>query len=169
MQYSYDQTSCLKLLDVFCNELLSLLDLLPDFLLDRSGMWADSKVVLDHLPRNTGDIRWLPGKHIDIHSQEGNEGASLFVIKGGADGEGTINASQPCRDHLHLGCSNLGSLAVGTLRHIVNGCRALGGGMLPGLLAGGPTIPLLSFAFLCGNCCFPLPLQLHPNTSCPHR
>jgi hypothetical protein len=35
----------------------------------------------------------LPGKHIDIRPQEGNERAFLFVIKGGADSEGTINAS----------------------------------------------------------------------------
>ena len=84
-------------------------------------MWADSKVVLDYLPGNTGDIRWLPGKHIDSRPQEGNERAFLFVIKGGADSESTINASQPYRDLLHLGCSNLGSLAVGTLRHVING------------------------------------------------
>ena len=45
-------------------------------------MWADSKLVLDYLPVNTGDIRWLPGKHIDIRPQEGNERAFLFVIKG---------------------------------------------------------------------------------------
>ena len=65
-------------------------------------MWADSKVVLDYLPGNTGDIRWLLGKHIDIRPQEGNERAFLFVIKGGADGEGTIITSQPCWDLLHL-------------------------------------------------------------------
>ena len=127
MQYSSDQTSCLQFLDFLGNELLPFQGLLPDFLLDRSGMWADSKVVLDYLPGNTGDIRWLPGKHIDIRLQEGNERDFLVVIKGGADSESTINASQPCRDLLHLGCSNLGSLAVGTLRHVVNRCRALGG------------------------------------------
>ena len=103
MQHSSDQTSCLKFLDLFCNELLPLQGLLLDFLLYRSGVWADNKVVLDYLPGNTGDIRWLPGKHIDIRPQEGNERAFLFVIKGGADSESTINASQPCRDLLHLG------------------------------------------------------------------
>ena len=113
--------SCLKFLDLFCNELLPLQNLLPDLLLDGSGMWADNKVVLDYLPGNTGDIRWFPSKHIDIRPREGNERGFLFVIKGGADGESTVNASQPCRDLLHLGCSNLGSLAVGTLRHVVKG------------------------------------------------
>ena len=50
-------------------------------------MWADNKVVLNYLLGNTGDIRWLPSKHIDIRPQEGNERAFLFVINGGADGE----------------------------------------------------------------------------------
>ena len=84
-------------------------------------MWANNKVVLDYLPGNIGDIRWWPGKHIDIRPQEGNEHVFLFVIEGGADSESTINASQPCW-YLFL----------------VNGCRALGEGTLPGLLAGGP-------------------------------
>src|SRR5215216_5931823 len=131
MQYSSDQTSCLQFLDLFGNELLPLQGLLPDFLLDRSGMWADNKVVPDHLPGNTGDIRWLLGKHIDIRPQEGNDRPFLFVIEGGADGESSINASQPCRDLFHLGCSNLGSLAVGTLQHVVNGCCALEGARFP--------------------------------------
>src|SRR5215216_5008808 len=120
MQYSSDQTSCLQFLDLFSNELLSLQGLLPDFLLDRSGMWADNKVVLDYLPRNTRDIRWLPGKHIDIRPQEGNEHAFLFVIEGGIDSEGTISASQPCRDLFHSRCSSLGSLAIGSLRHVID-------------------------------------------------
>ena len=82
-------------------------------------MWVDSKVVLDYLPGNTGVIRWFPGKHINIRPQEGNERAFLFVNKGGADGESTINDSQPCRDLFHLRSNNLGSLAVKTLWHVV--------------------------------------------------
>jgi hypothetical protein len=66
MQHSSDQTSCLKFLDLLGNKLLPLQSLLPDPLLDGPSMRADSKVVLDYLPGNTRDIRWLPGKHIDI-------------------------------------------------------------------------------------------------------
>ena len=76
--------------------MLPLQGLLLNFLLDRSGVWADNKVVLDYLPGNTGDIRWLLGKHIDIRVQEGNERAFLFVMEGGTDSEGTINASLSC-------------------------------------------------------------------------
>src|SRR4051812_34368319 len=103
MQYSFDQTSCLYFLDFLGNELLALQGLLSDFLLDGSSIWVDSKVLLDYLPGNTGDIRWFPCKHIDIRPQKGNERAFLFVIKGGADSGSTINVSQPCRDLLHLG------------------------------------------------------------------
>ena len=86
MQYSSDQTSYFKFLDFFGNELRPLQDLLHDLLLDGPGVRADNKVVLDYLPGNARDVRWLPGKHIDIRSQEGNECAFLFVIKGGVDG-----------------------------------------------------------------------------------
>src|SRR3990170_116984 len=151
MQDSFDQTSCLKFLDLFCNELLSLQGLLSDLLLDGSGMWADSKVVLDYLPGNTGDIRWLPGKHIDIRPQEGNEHAFLFVIEGGTDSKHTISASQPCRDLLHSRCSSFGSLAIGTLRQVINRCSALQRGTLPGFLAGVLASFLLFLAFLGGS------------------
>jgi hypothetical protein len=66
MQYSSDQTSSFKFLDLIGNELLPLQGLLLDLLLDRPGMRADCKVVLDYLPGNTEDVRWLPSKHIDI-------------------------------------------------------------------------------------------------------
>ena len=67
MQYSFDQTSHLKFLDLLGNVLLPLQSLLPDLLLNGLGMWADNKVVLDYLPGNTGDVKWLPSKHIGIH------------------------------------------------------------------------------------------------------
>ena len=57
MQHSSYQTSSFNLLDLFGNEFLPLQGLLPDLLLDGSGMRADNKVVLDYLPRNTGDVR----------------------------------------------------------------------------------------------------------------
>src|SRR3990170_6959104 len=112
MQYSSYQTSCLKFLDLFSNKLLPLQSLLSNLLLDGPGMRADNKVVLDYLPGNTGDIRWLPGKHIDIRPQEGNECAFLFVVKGGTDSKCTISASQPCRDLFHRRCSALDLLLL---------------------------------------------------------
>src|SRR4051812_43563488 len=66
--------------------------LLPDFLLDGPRMKTDGKVVLNHFPGNAGDVRRLPGKHIDIRPQESNERAFLFGVQSGADGESTTSA-----------------------------------------------------------------------------
>ena len=60
---------------------MPLQSLLSDLLLDGSGMWADNKVVLDYLPGNTEDIRWFPGKHIDIRPQEGNSARSYLSLR----------------------------------------------------------------------------------------
>ena len=115
MQHSSDQTNCFKLLDFLGNEMLSLQGLFPNLLFDGSGMRADSKVVLNYLPMNTEDVRWLLGKHIDILPQEGNERAFLFVSKGSTDGEGTTSAILPCWDFLCLRIGDPGLLASGTL------------------------------------------------------
>ena len=126
VQYSSDQTSCFKFLDFFGNELLPLQSLFSDLLLDGPSMRADNKVVLDYLPGNAGDVGLLPSKHIDIRPQEGNEHALLFVVKGGADGERTVNAILPCWDLLYSWWSNLGSLASGTLRKVITGATHSG-------------------------------------------
>ena len=75
-------------------------------------MWEDNKVVLDYLPGNTGDIRWLPSKHIDIRPQKGNERTFLFVIEGGADSESTINASSPAGTFFTWGAATLDLLLL---------------------------------------------------------
>ena len=92
MEYSSDKACCFQLLDFFCDKFLALYCLLPDSLLDGPRMRTDGKVVLNYFPGNTGDVRWLPCKHIDIRPQESNERAFLFRIKRGTDGEGTTSA-----------------------------------------------------------------------------
>ena len=136
---------------LFDNELLSFQSLFFDLLLDGPSVRADNKVVLDYLPGNAGDVRWLPSKHIDICPQEGNECAFLFVIKGGADSERTISANQPCRDLLHSRCSNLWSLAIGKFSPS-HRRKALQRGALPGFLASifSSFSPL--HVFLSGDC-----------------
>ena len=99
-------------------------------------MREDNKVVLNYLPGNTGDVRWLPGKHIDILPQEGNGRAFLFVSKGSTNGEGTTSAILPCRDFLRLRVGDLGLLADGTLRQVIVRRSALRRGTLPEVLAG---------------------------------
>ena len=55
-------------------------------------MRTDSKLVLKHLPGNTGDVRCLPCKYIYIRPQEGDERAFLFAIEGGAYSESPTRA-----------------------------------------------------------------------------
>ena len=92
MEYSSDKACCFQLLDLFRNELLAFHRLLPDSLLDGPRVRTDGKVVLNYFPGNTGDVRWLPCKHIDVRPQESNERAFLFRVKRGTDGEGTTSA-----------------------------------------------------------------------------
>src|SRR6187401_3713538 len=98
-------------------------------------MRTDSKLVLNYLPGNTGDVRWLPCKHIDIRPQEGNERAFLFAVKGGTDGEGTTSAVLPCE---HLLCRRGSShsfltLAGGARWNVLDSSAALRGGAVAGV------------------------------------
>jgi hypothetical protein len=68
-----------KLSNFFMDEVLPLNRLLPRFLLDWSGIGVDLQIVLDHLPRDPGHLRWLQGKHINITLEEGDEREFLFV------------------------------------------------------------------------------------------
>src|SRR3954464_13460505 len=92
MEHSCYQTRYFQFPDLFYDELLPFQSLLSDLLLDGPRMRTDSKVVLNHLPGNAGDVGSLPCKHIDIRPQEGDERVFLFVVKGGAYGESSPRA-----------------------------------------------------------------------------
>ena len=92
MEHSSDKACCFQLLDLFCNEFLTLHCLFSDFLLDGPRVRTDGKVVLNYFPGNTGDVRRLPCKFDDIHPQESKERAFLFRVESGTDGEGTTSA-----------------------------------------------------------------------------
>ena len=80
MEHSSYQTRRFQLPDLLCDELLLFQSLLPDLLLDGSRMGTDSKMVLNHFPRNAGDVGCLPCKHVNLRPQEGDERAFLFAI-----------------------------------------------------------------------------------------
>ena len=48
-------------------------------------------MVLNYFPGNTGDVRRLPCKHVDVRPQESNERAFLFGVESGTDGESTTS------------------------------------------------------------------------------
>jgi hypothetical protein len=70
-----------QLLDFFTDEVLPLNGLLLGPLLDRSGIGVDLQMMLNHLPRNPGHLRWLSGKHVDISPEEGDEHEFLFTVQ----------------------------------------------------------------------------------------
>ena len=89
-------------------------------------------MVLNYLPGNTGDIRQLPCKHVDIRPQESNERAFLFGVKRGTDGEGTTSVVLLGGHLLGLGwsCHRLLALAGGARWCVLDGSAALRRGAL---------------------------------------
>src|SRR4051812_31069253 len=169
MEHSSDKACRFQLLDFFCDELLALHCLFPNFLLDGPRMRTDGKVVLNYFPGNTGDVRRLPRKHVDVRPQESNERAFLFRVESGTDGEGTTSAVL-LGGHL-LGrwrrCHCLLTLAGGARWCVLDGSAALRRGVLAGVgiraLAGlGLLLSPGSFSgkwvVIRSGCCFPIDL-----------
>jgi hypothetical protein len=94
------EASVEQLFDLFMDEVLPLNGLLPGPLLDRSGVGVDLQMVLNHLPRDPRNLRWLLGKHIDISSEEGDECEFLFVVQITRD-TGSLSSRGPDLDGLH--------------------------------------------------------------------
>ena len=80
-----DKSGVKELADLLLDELLALRRLPPDLLLHRAGVRAHHQVMLDHLPRDPGHVRRLPGKHVCVVPEEGDERAFLFAAQVTAD------------------------------------------------------------------------------------
>ena len=135
MEYSSDQACCFQLLDLSCNELLTLHCLFSDSLLDGPRVRTDDKVVLNYFPGNTGDVRWLPCKHIDIRPQEGDERPFLFAVEGGAYSESSARVVLLNGHLLGLRWCSFGFLALagGALWHVLDWTTTLRRGALAGV------------------------------------
>jgi hypothetical protein len=107
------EASIEQLLDFFMDEVLLLNRLLMGLLLDRSGVGVDIQMVLNHLPRDPRHLQRLPGKHIDISTEEGVEHEFLFAVHITQD-MGSLSSLSPDLDglygdvflvrRLHVGC-----------------------------------------------------------------
>jgi hypothetical protein len=114
------EASLKQFLDFFTDEVLPLNVLLPRLLSDRSGAGVDLQMVLDHLPRDFGHLRWLPCKHIWISPEEGDEREFLFAVQITRD-TGSLSSIGPnlnglhgdilSRRELHAGCRGRDALA----------------------------------------------------------
>jgi hypothetical protein len=94
------EASVEQLFDLFTDEVLLLNGLLSGPLLDRSSVRVDLQMMLNHLPRDPRHLRWLPGKHIDISLEEGDEREFLFVVQINRD-MGSLSSRGPDLDGLH--------------------------------------------------------------------
>jgi hypothetical protein len=70
--------------------------------LDRSGVGVDLQMVLNHLPRDPGHLRWLPCKHICVSPEEGDEREFLFAVQITRD-TGSLSSISPNLNGLHGG------------------------------------------------------------------
>jgi hypothetical protein len=86
--------------DFFMDEVLPLNGLLLGPLLDRSGVGIDLQMVLNHLPRDQRHLRRLPGKHVDMSPEEGDEREFLSVVQITRD-TGSLSSLSPDLDGLH--------------------------------------------------------------------
>jgi hypothetical protein len=75
------EASVEQLFDFFMDEVLPLNGLLSGPLLDRSGVGVDLQMVLNHLPRDPRHLRRLPGKHVDISLEKGDESEFLIAVQ----------------------------------------------------------------------------------------
>jgi hypothetical protein len=107
------EASVEQLLDFFTDEVLPLNRLLLGPLLDQSGIGVDLQMVFNHLPRDPRHLRRLPGKYVDISSEEGDEREFLFAVQITRD-MGSLSSNSPDLDGLygdiflarglHVGC-----------------------------------------------------------------
>jgi hypothetical protein len=70
-----------QLLDFFTDGVLLLNELLSRPLLDWSGVGVNLQMALNHLHRDPRHLRWLPGKHVDISLEDGDEREFLFAVQ----------------------------------------------------------------------------------------
>jgi hypothetical protein len=75
------EASVEQLLDFSTDEVLPLDELLSRPLMDWSGIGVNLQMVLNHLPRDPRHLRRLPGKHVNISLEEGDEREFLFAIQ----------------------------------------------------------------------------------------
>ena len=80
-----DESSVEELADLLADKLLALWRLPPDLLLHWSGVRMHGQMMLDHLPRDPGHVGRLPGKHVYVSPEEGDERAFLFAAQVAAD------------------------------------------------------------------------------------
>jgi hypothetical protein len=107
-----DEASIKQLLNLLSDKISSLNGLLLRLLLDRPGVRVDLQLVLNHLPRDPRHLRQLPGKHVHISPEEGDECEFLFAVQIAHDAGG-LGSIHTDLNSLHVDVLFAGGLHVG--------------------------------------------------------
>jgi hypothetical protein len=102
----------IKQLNFLSDKILPLNGLLPGLLLDRPSVRVDFQMVLNHLPLDPRYLRQLPGKHVHISPEEGDEREFLFAIQIPHDADG-LRYIRPNLNSLHGDVLFAGEMHVG--------------------------------------------------------
>jgi hypothetical protein len=94
------EASVEQLLEIFMDEVLPLNVLLLGLLLHRPSIKVDLQMMLNHHPRDPEHLWQLPGKHINIVPEEGDEREFLFVAQVPRDA-GSLGGIHVDLDDLH--------------------------------------------------------------------
>src|SRR5438105_8700725 len=76
-----DEAGSEQLVDFEPDDVLALQSLSAHLLSDGPRIRGYGQVVLNHLPRDPGHVRWLPCKHISVCPEEGDEHEFLFGVE----------------------------------------------------------------------------------------
>jgi hypothetical protein len=107
-----DEASIKRLLNILSDKILPLNELLPRLLLDRPGVRVDLQMVHNYLPRDPRHLRWLPGKHVHISLEEGDEREFLFAVQIAHDAGG-LGSIRPDLNSVHGDVLFVGGLHTG--------------------------------------------------------
>jgi hypothetical protein len=98
-----DEANVKQLFNLFLDKVLPLYRLLSGLLLDQSGIGVDIQMVLNYLSGDPRHLRRLPGKHIYVSLEEGDEHEFLFAVQIPRNAGG-LGSNRPDLNGLHIGC-----------------------------------------------------------------
>ena len=132
MAHFMDEAGLEELLNLLLDDVLALQRLSVHLLSDGPCIRVYGQVVLNHLPRDPGNIRRLLGEHISVCPEEGDEHEFLFGVKRPThlDGPGSVYAQRDLLDRDNVAGHDPGPrlsvfLLLRNVRWLIGDCRGV--------------------------------------------